>query len=202
MYLPHWIHSLWRFLQSPCSASSSASLAFTLPGACRADAAAPRSAPQHSAASSEPEPRRTNARGTAASHARLAPPPSASHWPPDTAPSNYWTAENAAHLPGFDWSKWKTMPAHLFQKFQLMIGLNVCPFAPPSLETPSSDWLRKRWSRLDFDPKMNSSYVARSPSQATRGLFTMASAPFVHWLSGQPFWPVLVSEGLPMPSTG
>lgn len=45
------------------------------------------------------------------------------------------------------------MPAQLFQKFQLVIGLNICPLAPPSLEIPISDWLKKHWSRLDFHPR-------------------------------------------------
>lgn len=118
----------------------------------RADNAAPRSAPQHSAASSEREPRRTNARDPSAAHTRLAPPSGASHWLPDTAPSTYWTAENAAHLPGFDWSKCETMPAHLFQRFQLVIGFNICPFAPPSLEIPSCDWLKTALVTPRFQP--------------------------------------------------
>lgn len=89
---------------------------------------------------------------TPAAHTRLTPPPGTSHWLPDTAPSTYWTSENAAHLPGFDWSKCETMPAHLFQRFQMVIGFNICPFAPPSLESPSCDWLWKALVTPRFQP--------------------------------------------------
>lgn len=61
------------------------------------------------------------------------------------------------------------MPAQLFQKFQLVIGLNGCPFAPPSVETPSSDWLKKHRSRLDFSPRLAHPHVGEEPERDDSG---------------------------------
>lgn len=87
------------------------------------------------------------------------------------------------------------MPAHLFQEFQLVIGLSICPFAPPSLETTISDWLRKRWSRLDFNPRMNHSHIGEEPERRYSGfVYNGFGFYFAHWLRWQSFSPVLVTQ--------
>lgn len=76
------------------------------------------------------------------------------------------------------------MPAQLFQKFQLVIGLNGCPFAPPSLEKPSSDWLKKHWSRLDFNPRMNHPHVGEEPEcDDSWFVYNGFGSSLIHWLS-------------------